>query len=432
MRFLLGIIATLFISNIAQAQCESFTAETENAALDAISLYADFYKNKEYAEALPYWREAYELAPGYSEAIVANGLVMYQDFLDKAETPETKAAYLDTVLSLYKRQKECYPEREAFVLGRMAYAMMANKYQDGEKMVNTLNKAIEVGGPKTEYFLLSYYMRFSLRYFDAEKITQNELLNRFDIVSTIVEANENSQYAAQYQQELEKITQILTKAKILDCESLVPRIKAAYAENPENQKTWKNAIAYTKSCDCDTVLTEIYAKAFTLNPDAKQATRIGKCYSVLGISDSALSWLGKAIEVETDSSEKAQLAYLTAYELYKKKQYSKAREFCNEATKYRSGWGEPLLLIGTMYASSGPVCGPGTGWDSQVVVWPAIDKWNQAKRIDPSVAEKANQNIASYSKFMPEVSAIFERGLEEGQSFKVGCWIQETTTIRAK
>lgn len=92
--------------------------------------------------------------------------------------------------------------------------------------------------------------------------------------------------------------------------------------------------------------------------------------------------------------------------------------------------GEPYILIGRLYASSGPLCGPGRGWDSQIVVWPALDMWSKAKRIDPSVAAEANKWIGRYRQYMPKKEDVFIRNLKVGASFRVGCWIQETTTIR--
>ena len=110
--------------------------------------------------------------------------------------------------------------------------------------------------------------------------------------------------------------------------------------------------------------------------------------------------------------------------------FRKAREFAYKALEYRPDWGEPYIVIGKLYASSGPLCGPGRGWDSQIVTWPAIDKFRKAKRVDPSVAAEANKWIAYYQKYMPSVEDIFQRQLNEGDSFRVGCWIQESTTIR--
>jgi hypothetical protein len=86
-----------------------------------------------------------------------------------------------------------------------------------------------------------------------------------------------------------------------------------------------------------------------------------------------------------------------------------------------------------MYASSGKRCsgGAGTGWEAQVVAWAAMDMWAKAKSIDPSVASKANSSIAKYKKYLPTKGDIFQRGLKEGGTYKIGCWIGVTTKIRS-
>ena len=88
------------------------------------------------------------------------------------------------------------------------------------------------------------------------------------------------------------------------------------------------------------------------------------------------------------------------------------------------------MLIGKLYASSGPLCGPGRGWDSQIVTWPAIDKWQYAKSIDPSVAEESDKLVRQYWQYMPKKEDIFFRQIAAGSSVRVGCWIQENTTVR--
>ena len=112
------------------------------------------------------------------------------------------------------------------------------------------------------------------------------------------------------------------------------------------------------------------------------------------------------------------------------KNFSKARKFAREAAEYRANWGDPYILIGKLYASSGPLCGPGRGWDSQIVTWPAIDKFEYAKKIDPSVTDEANKWINTYKQYMPTKEDVFFRQLKVGSTFKVGCWIGESTKIR--
>jgi len=111
------------------------------------------------------------------------------------------------------------------------------------------------------------------------------------------------------------------------------------------------------------------------------------------------------------------------------KNFSSSRKYARAASKLKPSSGEPALLIGKLYASSGPLCGPGTGWDSQIVTWPALDKFKEAKK-DPVVSAEAQEFIKTYQKYMPSKEDIFLRGIKTGTSFKVGCWIQEKTTVR--
>ena len=46
------------------------------------------------------------------------------------------------------------------------------------------------------------------------------------------------------------------------------------------------------------------------------------------------------------------------------KNFPKSRQFAMKAAENKPNSGEPYLLIGKLYASSGPLCGPGRGWDS--------------------------------------------------------------------
>ena len=55
----------------------------------------------------------------------------------------------------------------------------------------------------------------------------------------------------------------------------------------------------------------------------------------------------------------------------------------------------------------------------------------KARNVDPSIADEANKAIATYSSYFPTLERLFFNEIKEGSSYNVGCWIGETTIVRA-
>ena len=66
--------------------------------------------------------------------------------------------------------------------------------------------------------------------------------------------------------------------------------------------------------------------------------------------------------------------------------------------------------------------------------WVAVDKFQEAARAaeDPSVQDRAQQLSNTYRQYFPNNEEIFFHGYSEGDSYRVGCWINRNTTIRAR
>ena len=112
-----------------------------------------------------------------------------------------------------------------------------------------------------------------------------------------------------------------------------------------------------------------------------------------------------------------------------KKQYAAAKTNALEALKINPNNGAALLLIGRAYASYSPSYGE-DDFDHASVFWVAVDKFQRAKQVDPSVAEEANKLISTYSPHFPNKDEAFFRSVTDGATVKIGDWINETTTAR--
>ena len=112
-----------------------------------------------------------------------------------------------------------------------------------------------------------------------------------------------------------------------------------------------------------------------------------------------------------------------------KNQYTEVKKLCNEALKGNPSSGEAYILIGKAYAAYAPKYGS-EDFDHKTVFWAAVDKFQTAKRVDPSQTDEANRLIALYSQHFPVVKDGFFNGLQEGDTFTIGEWINEKTVAR--
>ena len=233
-----------------------------------------------------------------------------------------------------------------------------------------------------------------------------------------------------------------TVAGFYDCDYYVNRYYPDFKRDPTDCDAITTAYGRMRfgACAADRAEFAEVRAAYEANcveaPTASTGgTGVRAAYECLknGDTDCAIEGFEAAAEKTEDAERRGKYLMIVAKLYYRdKRNFSQARAYARQSAAADPSSGEPYMLIGTLYASSGPLCGPGTGFDSQIVTWPAIDMWQRAKSIDGSVAGKANQLINRYSQYMPSKSDIFQRGIKEGQSFTVGCWIQETTRVRTK
>jgi hypothetical protein len=66
--------------------------------------------------------------------------------------------------------------------------------------------------------------------------------------------------------------------------------------------------------------------------------------------------------------------------------------------------------------------------------WVAVDKFIEAQNVasDEMIKERAEQMAETYRLYFPNNEEIFFHGYTEGETFRVECWINRTTSIRAR
>lgn len=416
-----------FHTAVAQTEvpCTPEWGAEPDKAQEAYSLYREFMKQGNYKDALPYLKTVMELAPGARQTTYIDGVNIYKDLLAKATDAKEKEGYISTILKMYDGRIRCF----GIGYGRKAYDMYSLTPADVAGTLKAFDVAIEKEGDNIEDFLLFPYMITAEKSLLKGEMDTATIINRYMKVVELVERNAGHKNATKYQEGLNQITERI--GQFLSCETMGPILQKQYDAAPDDivviEKVFKQL--YSLRCASDPLFLKVAEKLVTQKPSES-------IYRILyynayndGKFSEALKYATKALELAPDNESKSKYYLEIAKIQQRNGDFSGARSSALKSAQLKPN-GDAYLLIGDLYRASGKLCGPGTGFDSQVIVWVALDMYEKAKSVDPSVTSEANKKIADSKQYMPAKGECFFRDLKEGDTFKVGCWINETTTVR--
>ena len=221
-----------------------------------------------------------------------------------------------------------------------------------------------------------------------------------------------------------------TLSEVATCERLVPLYKDNFNKYKADAKWLKRAVSRLNQKGCTEA--DIYPKMVEAYVNAAPSSDAFVFYAGLLMENNeinkAVEYFKKAIDLEPDAYKKARYYYRIANIFKKRGARSKSREYCRLAIKERPSFGHAYLLISNLYAASANTCGTDE-ISKRMVYVAAADKARRAKAVDPSITSIANKYIKSYMGSAPSKKLIFQEGLKSGTSYKIGCWIGETTRI---
>ena len=447
------IVATF---GVATAQCTTWVdSPKKDKAENAHVSYRNFVKNKTEAEvaALPAgefdaafknWKTAYDIAPaadGKRASHFRDGRTFYKAMIQKDASK--KAEYGKRVVELYDEELACYPDGEAFLLGRKGYDMF---YLNGYDMeaITVLEQAMAKGGDKTEYIVLPPLGQLLAYYFGEKQLEADRVRSLYEKGIALADANVDGDYGQYYTDAKANLVAALKKYEddIFDCEYFKQELLPTYEDNQDDLKMLLYVVAKLKAQGCsetDAFVAEVQARYDKVRSERQEefeeerrannpAFAAQEAYNNDNFSE-AVSLYEDAIAKSEDDNKKALYYYQIAQiQNAKLNQYGAARGNANKAASLRSGWGKPYILIGDIYGKLSSGCGD--SYQQRLAVLAAIDKYQYARSIDPESAGDASRRIGRYSSSMPIKADAFSRGDKEGDRKKVGCGIGETVTLR--
>ena len=399
-----------------------------------LSNMAEFMKIDlpEYAYAA--WRLLFEHCPDASLNIYINGAKIYQKKVSEASDPKRKAELFDTLMLIYDRRIQYFGE-EGYVLGRKGMDIIRLNEGEYEKAYTDFARSTELLGTETDLNVVTGLVQTGAVMFNSEKITANEFLNNYLIASEIITmkkaAGENPAKLMRVQKLLDNV---ITGTRIGDCQAIESSLKdKVHSPDVEGEELKLCLDLLTLSgCEGSQFFSDVNEKLMEVAPDPDLAYQVAKFNLKNENFEKAAEYLVKAIENEDDDQQKALYEYqLAVVKLTKLNSPIEAKNIAMSASAHKPGWGEPYFLIASALIDGIKNCDL-EAFDKQAVYWLAVDYCVKAKNTDSQVTSQANELIAQYRTYFPSVEETFFRSLKEGDSYRIGCWINETTTVKAR
>ena len=144
-----------------------------------LSYYTEYYKQKNYDEALPNWRKAYKLCPPQArQGIFIDGTVLVRRLINKNVANKAyRQALIDTLMTLHDTRAEYYPKYAVTALNNKGTDI--NNYYNGDsrKIYDGLESIIGKLGTKTKGSLLLFDLNAAISLFQNDEIDAENVIS---------------------------------------------------------------------------------------------------------------------------------------------------------------------------------------------------------------------------------------------------------------
>ena len=426
---------------------EELIRDQNREFMNQLSLFTEFYKQENWESAIPHWKNVYNKYPKCTKNIYIQGAKIYKDLIENAEIEAERQKNLDQLMKIYDKRIKHFDEK-GYVLGRKATAFLEYKLNtenppEGDALKETLKKgydwisqSIELQQEKTELPIFVLFMQTTRSLFKLDELPKETVVKNYDKANSLLNAYISQ---AEEQGEIEDankvkayIEEIFGRSGAADCEALVSIFTPQYEESKDDAEFVKRMLRRLGNAGCEEsqLFAEATERLYDLEPSAEAAFNMARRFVQRDETEKAKQYYQQAMEQETDDDLLAKYYYEYAYFVYaKENSLADARSYARKALNLNSDYCEALMLVGDIYVAASRNFGA-DDFEKATIFWLAVDYFERARRAGQDCAIDAAQKARDYRRYFPNKEEAFFRDLKEGQTYKVGSWINENTKVR--
>ena len=417
-----------------------------------ISIYVEYYKTGDFKEAYDNgWKTVFDEAPLASVNTYTYGIRILRSLYNDAKTArneELMAKFSSELFQVYEQRLKYLDQLNEFaqnkvtdyeIMGQYGHDYMSyNPKVQISKAYEILRKAVDLGKGQTQDYVLDDLMNVSAQRFKNKKDNEEyrealmqDYVDCANYIDQFIDLQTDDKAVERAQKYKERIDGLFINSGAADCDKL-EEIYGPKIENNKDDLEYLNKVVKLMSrfdCKSSNVYFTAAEYAYRLSPSVQNAKNMGYLYlNLRNDSDRALEFYNQAIELDDDKTSKADTYYKSAYIYMAKENYDRCRNMLQKCISNNPGKGDAYILMAKLYDvkhdwSSDPAL-------NRCAYFAVLDKLEQARKVDPSIADKANELILQYKKQTPQLEDLFMFGYKSGDKIEIKGWINETTTIR--
>ena len=426
--FVKFVTTYILILSSLEISAQSKYGKDEQACKENVSVFREYCKQKNYEDALNPWRWAYTNCPASYATIYKNGPKIIKAQIKKY--PENKNEYIDTLMMIFDQRIKYGFGKEGYILGLKGYELFFADKNRAEEAYQILKTSIKMDNNTSSVQAVYAYMKATI-YLQKKGIKSKEdVLSTYSIVSEIVDYNikNESKTTKNFIKYSEKIEDMFTP--YANCEDIISLYSEKFQISNEDIDLLKRIEKILNEKEC--VKNQLYIDVLSILQDVDESydyeIKLASALFANGYflkSSNVFKKILQNYDLEENLKAKTLLDYANSLRMEKK--YSQAISQTIKALQIKPDWGEAYLLQGNIYVSGAKSCG--NDFEQTTVYWLAVDCFVKAKS-DDKVKDIAVKSINTYSKYFPNKETCFFNGVQSGEKYTIGCWINQTTLAR--
>lgn len=420
------------------AQCKELKwPEDRKKADECLAIYGDAMKQGNYRAATASLQWMLANAPHWNTKLYIDGAEIYDKLAEKETEPAKKQILVDSLLMLYDmRIKNCGDETN--VLNRKAYSSYKFNIKNKEKLAGLLSlydRIFEINSNVSDGNLVAYMTTIKANQLAFRNITDEQILQRYDKIMTIIEAKINKATKDGKTKDVEKLKDykdatdgLLIGMVNVNCDFVKKNLAPKFKQNPTDLALAKKIFKFMldDKCTDEPLWLEAGEAIYKLSPekDFGLLKTLAAKHLASGNYDKAESLLKEALVLNASPKEKgeAQL-YLGSIEA-KKGNYAGARELFQKSGAADQSNKEAWDKIGDLYYNSFDNCAKRQNVaEDRLVYIAAYEMYQKAGN---------SQLMAKAKAQFPSKEDIFLLNWQTGSTHKIGCWIGESVVLRTR